>query len=107
MLYSAMPEVNFDPIDFLGLVSLNQSQKEKLRPRILEDMANFIITQFVGNLSDDQLTTLEAKLPDLQDYQLVMDVIKELKSDFETEKLGYLENYREQFQLQNFIDCLT
>lgn len=101
-----MNENDFDPIDFLGLNSLNQHQIDILRPRLYSDIADYIVSKFIDDLSDTEIENIHPKLINAKDYHSLMSTILQYRPEFETQKIIYLEEYRHNFKLQKFIDCL-
>ncbi len=101
-----MNENDFDPIIYLGLESLNQAQITNLRPQLYNDIAGYIVSRFVDSLSEDQIEQIEPQLSAINNYQTLISVILQIQPEFESEKIRYLEDYRQQFKLQNFIDFI-
>ncbi len=103
--YFYMPE-SFDPIEFLELSALSDAQKEHLRPELYKDMAQFLLEQFIATLSDEQLQEVEHLLPNIKNYDDVIELIRKYNRNFESLKIMYLKKYKKEFRLQKFTAIL-
>jgi hypothetical protein len=97
----------FDPILFLGLNDLNINQINKLRPEIQKDIITYLINSFLSELDESEVIQLNNSLPSDHDFSKTMTLINQLRPSFSNDKEKYLENYRQQFKLQDFITYLT
>lgn len=100
-----MPET-FDPIEFLELSILSESQKERLRVELYKDMAQYLLDQFIATLKDEQLQEVEGLLPNVKNYDDVMEIIRKYNRNFESLKIMYLKKYKKEFRLQKFAAIL-
>lgn len=97
----------FNPIDFLGLQSLNKIQKERLVKPLIADMAAFLIDTFVENLDKNIADEFLTKLEEVKDSPVMVNkLMEEISPEFGEKKMAVLELYRENFKLQKFQSYL-
>jgi hypothetical protein len=94
-----MNQINFNPIEFLGLGNLQRERQEELLPKIWQHMAYYLITRFLEELPDDKYLEVEKKVKEVKGYEEVINLIGQYIPDFEVRKLGWLEEYRNKFDI--------
>lgn len=92
----------FDPLTFLSLENAAGEESEKWRAALWQDLAVFMLAQFVESLTDQELAEIEPILPRIPNYQVALHLIQRYRPHFDQLKKEYLTVYKTHFKLNTF-----
>lgn len=92
---------SFDPLAFLA-ITVEPTQADRWRHALWQELAAFMLEQFVNSLNDEELEEVERVLPYITEYDLALRLIRHYRPNFDQLKSTYLETYKAGFNVDDF-----
>jgi hypothetical protein len=93
--------MDFDPIRFLE-IEVSGAEEAQVREWLYEDMAKFMIEEFLGALSDENFEKYYQELGKVDNYEALIEIMKKYCPDLEDKKAESLGRYKECFNYSEF-----